>query len=214
MGPVGQLVLDRLQPDRDQLQRMIGKGPVIKQAFADMLLGKAAEGMDLLLKPVISVPVPATEQLVLPKDPKEFAKFLKDRFGIVYTSPEFDSLLMGKTIAAAPAGSTAVSALQKEANLATMFEHVGENGRVQMGHALWHVGQQMNGPESEPGPLLVNGWANFFFVKVEVAPGQFETRAVIFYWSSGLRYWHAYASPLSNPYRWHVDPQVLSRELL
>ena len=207
-GSVGKLFLDKFQPDRGQLQRMIGKGPAIKQMFTDQLLDKISDWMNLLLKPGISVPVPATEETVITPE------LLCDRFNIKWTGPNFDRLFMGKTIPAAPAGNMLVNELQKDATLAAMFEHVGDNGRVPLGQALWHVGQQFKGPKDKPGPLLVNGWVNFFFVEVEVKSGKTETWAVRFHWNSFDEYWYARADPLDDPDGRSADNQVLSRRLL
>lgn len=200
---IAALALQKFPGDRKKWQAVLGKGDLLRNICADAVLDKIGGWMDLLLKPVNSKPivVPAIGEMVITED------LLRKDYNIKDFGENFRRLVFGKTIKAVAAANTTVNALAKDAKLATMYEHVGEIGRVSLSQALWYVSQQKDG---QSGHLLVDNYqANFFFVELEVEPRKFETSAVDFDWRRDHGDWDAYAYPLDDSLVWYAGRRVI-----
>ncbi len=77
-----------------------------------------------------------------------------------------------------------------------------------LGQMAYLIAFQPHGEED--GVLLVNGWANIFFIKDDNG----ELWAVYCAWISDDREWHLNAIPISDPVGWRAGRQVFSSDSL
>ncbi len=199
------VTLDKVPGNREGWQRVLGKGDVLKQKVTAAVIEQVTAFCDLPLRCLERVTAPAAEALVLPKDPEELKKLLKDRCNIGWVGDNATSLVAGKTLPAVKAETLAVHQLAKWQTGHQLKEERGASGLEMISLMLALVALQKDGPKSPPGKLLTNGYGNVFIVEIE---GVAWTFCVDWYGSSGC--WDFGAVELDDG--WSDDSRLFSRD--
>lgn len=153
-----------------------------------------------------TVSVPATSEFLVTEELLRDSK----KYNIGWFGPNFRRLFFGKPCRATKSARTAFHILQK-ASLDPPIMAELKDSRMELGHMLWFVAQQLNGCK---GPLRLNYEPNVGYINVEVQPGKTEPWAVDFHWRSDVGYWGVGAYPVDGENRWFEGRRFLSSELL
>lgn len=193
------VMLDKVNPNKEGLQRMLGKGDVWGPALTGTFVAQATMLCDLPLRYLKSVPVVEIKELVVTKE------LLRERFNIGYWGDNATRLLMAKTLPGAKAQALAVHRLEKRQTGQQLKNELGVSGLDIVASMLALVEQQKNGPASPEDILFTNGYANLAIVESEGVSWAF-----FFHWHSGSGCWRVEADPLVSV--WFDGYQVFSRD--
>ena len=161
-----------------------------------------------LLEPVTVVSVPALTAfdvavhfVVTPQNKRKDAEVL-----IGWMNDNAQRLVGARTTPEPEIAETTlrVHTLRKASVDGPILAELGDQATTTWAQMYEMMRRQGRGQE---GDLLVNGWANIFYIPdIE---GQLW--AVSCYWISDDRCWRVYAYPVAGPYAWYADSQVVSR---
>ena len=148
------------------------------------------------LQYIQSVPVPATEDIVLTE------QLLKEKFNIGWIGENFRKLLLNKTLKGAPARTLAIHELTELSTNQQISDELADKAVTPLSYLLSLLEKQRNGGA---GDLITNGYANLTIIEVEGV--LWVVRA---YWDSLYGYWLVEAGPVSVPCGWRAGRQVVS----
>ena len=190
------VALGKIKADRKGWQRAIESGDELREGVTDKVISMVGEVSASRLRYVNSVPMSASEDVVLTE------QLLREKYNVGWRGDNFARLFLGKTLKGAPAGMVAVNQLKEYSTNQQLKDELGNEAVTPFASMLSLVEKQRNG---ETGSLLVNGWANLVLVEVEG-----ELWVVLVYWYFYCRCWGVGAYPLENPRRWRDGYQILS----
>lgn len=179
-----------------------------------------------------AAPIPCSEPLLIPvgtatvdvHEPIVLSpEFLQEHYNIKWRNNNFDKWFLGRTTA--PFGGSTLAYVKLAHSSVDSPIIAGLGGaiaaRTEPIEILRLIGKQKNG---QPGPLLVNGYANIAYWEDETrfpedeqvayvneAGKKVVLRAVDFDWGSFGRYWDADAYSVLDPVGWSGGYRVFSR---
>lgn len=177
-----------------------------------VLVTKAAAAGKEKVKAAVSDLLSLVTTIVLPAQPTFIAK---DHF-VVDTSEKapvkiwafgdnFKSWFLGATEKPTKEARIVVHKLLKDSRDPAILEDLGDKAKTTLSQFYAALKAQASG---ESGPLLVNGYANIFYI--EDVNG--SVRAVDAYWLAGNGGWDVFARGVVGPDSWGAGSQVVSRK--
>lgn len=181
--------------DRELQERLIAKGQLRRLLRGELEVRKVVERVAELLTFLSLVTVPTTQKFVA-KDSFDLKKF--------YLSNNFKSWFLGKTEEPQAETELRCHKLARYARDLEIIPELGGEEKVEttLSQIATLIASQANGEE---GTLLVNGFANIFYVRDQNG----VLRTVNAHWD-GFG-WYLNAGPLGRPHEWHDGDRVFSR---
>jgi len=124
--------------------------------------------------------------------------FKKGNAGIYYLGDNFQKWFGSKVEANVPSATLSSRTLTQSSVDGPIKAELGENHETFLSWLFEKIEVQSDGREGE---LLVNGYANIFYVDGRVVPA---------YWDAGHG-WYVLAFSVENPYTWDDGDRVFSR---
>lgn len=187
---------------KDDFQTYGLDGGIIAKALDAIKTAATPVEKPKLLKFVTSAAMPAVEKFVAAQAFGE-----KNPAGIrFYLWDNFRTNFLGKTEENVPAVQIGFHTLTKGALDAPIrAELTPELEETSLAHLYELISKQAHG---EDGPLLVNGYANIFYIK-DVRGNLWAVRAG---WGAGSRGWGVCAFSVTDPGEWDAGYRVVSRK--
>jgi hypothetical protein len=156
-----------------------------------------------LLEPITMISCPAVESFVAKK---KFAAGIQDGVVIGWLGDNIKKYFLGISETNVPAQQLRVHRLRKGSKDPAIIAELGDERLIETNLAtMWGLMKKQG--QGQAGTLLVNGYANVFYVRGLDG----IIWAVDCYWDSGDRYWDVFANPIADPDDWNADSQFFSR---
>ena len=212
-------LIDDQNPTSEQLQELIGSG-IFCDYFEAKRRGKKitrkmqrkAFGLEVIqsqkiLEIVGTIVIPAMTEKFIAKEKFIVDTGKKAKVKIVYLSDNFEKFFLDKIEESIVKTTLCSNKLLVSSVDDPIISELGGEEKIEtkLSHVFHLISQQPNG---EKGVLLVNGWANIFYVRDK--NGNFC--AVNAYWYGDG--WYLYADSVGRPSRWRDGRCVFSPQIL
>ncbi len=169
--------------------------------WGDAIKNRAKAAVEGLLALVGSVVLPPTKRFVASE------KFTKEKANVGWMGDNFKSWFLDKIEEAAPETNLSYRMLTKASLDDPIISELGGEEKCDTTLANIFTLIERQKTASGDGPLLVNGYANIFYVRDKDG----KLRVVSAYWYAVYGYWYVNANPVDNPYGWNAGSRVFSR---
>lgn len=201
------VIMDMLEKsgrkDKDSVNRILARGDELKRVLlpAFQRLGAEVQLVNShLLEPVSTVDFPAATVM-----PSRLENGKVEEGVNLWLGGNAESLLRGySSTIEAQATEGRIHRLRKGSVDKPILAELGGEEAARLSFAnMW--GLVLAQSQSQPGPLLVNGYSNVFY------PEEFPGWAFYFRWCAGPRGWHLQSYPVASADRWDAYSRFFSR---